>query len=52
MTHLEAFDLAIELAVTAPTEEKAEQATQLAEEFAMMLTDEEVNSVKRKYEQC
>lgn len=52
MTTIEAFELAIELAITAPTEGKGEQAIQLAEEFAMLLTNEEIQSVKEKYEQC
>ena len=52
MTPVEAFDLALELAITAPSEEKGEQAIELAEEFAMLLTNEEINLVKRKYEQC
>lgn len=52
MTLIEAFDLAVELAITAPSKEKAKQATELAEGFAMLLTDEEVQSVKEKYEQC
>ena len=50
MNHIEAFDLALKLALSAPSEEKAAAATQLAEEFAMSLTDEEVSRVKKKYE--
>ncbi|MCP4952341.1 MAG: hypothetical protein GY922_10915 [Proteobacteria bacterium] len=51
MNHLEAFDLALRLAITAPSEEKLAAATQLAEEFAMSLTAEEIKSVQRKYEE-
>lgn len=45
MTPVEAFQLAIDLAVTAATNEKAAQATQLAEDIAKMLTPEQVKSV-------
>ena len=50
MTPIEAFELAIELAVTAPTDEKAEQATILAEEIAMQLTHEQVQGIMAKFE--
>lgn len=50
MTPVEAFDLALELAITAPTEEKSHQATRLAEEIALQMTSEQIESVKRKYE--
>ena len=49
MTPVEAFDLAIELALTAPTEEKSHQATRLAEEIALQLTSEQVEFIKSKY---
>lgn len=51
MTPIEAFELAIELAITAPTEAKASQATDLAEGIAMHLTPEQVEHVKAKYEE-
>ena len=50
MTPIEAFELAIELAITAPTETKAIQATELAEGIAMRLTPEQVEQVKAKFE--
>ena len=50
MTPIEAFELAIELAITAPTEAKARQATELAEGIAMQLTPEQVEQVKAKFE--
>jgi len=50
MTFIEAFELAIELAITAPTEAKAIQATELAEGIAMQLTPEQVEQVKAKFE--
>jgi hypothetical protein len=49
MTPVEAFDLAIELAVTAPSEEKSIQATRLAEEIALQLTSEQIEFIKSKY---
>lgn len=49
MTPVEAFGLAIELALTAPTEEKADQATRLAEEIALQLTNEQVEFIKSQY---
>jgi len=50
MTPIEAFELAIELAITAPTEAKAIKATELAEGIAMQLTPEQVEQVKAKFE--
>jgi hypothetical protein len=50
MTHIEAFELAIELAITAPTDAKAMQATDLAEEIALQLTHEQVEEIMSKYE--
>ena len=50
MTPIEAFELAIELAITAPTEAKAIQATELAEGIAMQLTPEQVAQVQAQYE--
>lgn len=50
MTPIEAFELAIELAVTAPTDEKAGQATALAEEIAMQLTHKQVQEIMAKFE--
>jgi hypothetical protein len=50
MTPIEAFELAIELAIAAPTEAKAIQATELAEGIAMQLTPEQVEQVKAKFE--
>lgn len=49
MTPIEAFELAIELALTAPTEEKSYQATRLAEKIALQLTSEQVEFIKSKY---
>ena len=51
MTSTQAFEMALDLAITAPTEAKAEQATRLAEEIAMMLTPEEVAQVKAIFEE-
>ena len=51
MTPTQAFEMALDLAITAPTEAKAEQATRLAEEIAMMLTPEEVEAVKATFEE-
>lgn len=50
MTPIEAFELALDLAITAPSEEKGEQATKLAEEIAMLLTNEEIKMIKLKFE--
>jgi hypothetical protein len=49
VTPVEAFDLAIELTLTAPTEEKADQATRLAEEIALQMTSEQIEFIKSKY---
>ena len=50
MSPIEAFELAIELALTAPTEAKARQATSLAEGIAMQLTPDQVQAVKAMFE--
>jgi hypothetical protein len=50
VTPIEAFELALDLAITAPSEEKGEQATKLAEEIAMLLTNEEIKMIKLKFE--
>lgn len=50
MTPIEAFELAVELAITAPTDTKAMQATKLAEEIAMQLTPKQAEEVMSKYE--
>jgi hypothetical protein len=50
MTPIEAFEMAIELAITAPTEAKASQAVELAESIAMQLTPQQVKAVKEKFE--
>jgi len=50
MTPIEAFELAVELAITAPTDAKAMQATKLAEEIALQLTHEQVEEIMSKYE--
>ena len=50
MTPAEAFKMALELAISAPTEEKAEKATRMAEELAVMLTPQEVEAIKTKLE--
>ena len=47
---IEAFHMACELAIIAPTQAKSDMATKLAEEFAMMLTPEQVATVKRSIE--
>ena len=47
---IDAFDLACELAILAPSEAKSKQATKLAEEIARMLTPEQVEAVKRSIE--
>ena len=49
MTPIQAFELAIELAISAPTQEKTDQATKLAEEIALHLTSEQVEFVKSQY---
>lgn len=50
MTPTEAFELAIELAISAPSQSKTEQAVKLAEEIAIHLTNEEVELIKSKFE--
>jgi len=50
MTPVQAFELALELAISAPTENKARQATELAESIAMQLTPEQVEQVKASFE--
>tara|TARA_R100000935_G_scaffold58082_1_gene93803 strand:- start:670 stop:849 length:180 start_codon:yes stop_codon:yes gene_type:complete len=47
---IDAFHMACELAISAPTQEKSDMATKLAEEFAMMLTPEQVEAVKKSIE--
>jgi len=47
---IDAFHMACELAISAPSQAKSEQATRLAEEIAMMLTPEQVDTVKRSIE--
>lgn len=47
---VDAFHMACELAISAPTQAKSDMATKLAEEFAMMLTPEQVATVKRSIE--
>ena len=47
---IDALHMACELAISAPTQEKSDMATKLAEEFAMMLTPEQVATVKRSIE--
>lgn len=49
MTPIEAFELALDLAISAPTEAKAMEATELAEGIAMLLTPEQVAEVKDKF---
>lgn len=50
MTPIEAFDLAIELSLSAPDNERSEKAIKLAEEIALQLTSKEVQQVLIKYE--
>ena len=47
---VDAFHMACELAILAPNRAKSKQATRLAEEIAMMLTPEQVDTVKRSIE--
>ena len=49
-TPIDAFHMACELAILAPSEAKSKQATKLAEEIALMLTPEQVEAVKRSIE--
>ena len=50
MTAIEAFELALDLAISAPTDEQTQRAVILAEEIAMQLTPKQVNAVKAKFE--
>lgn len=47
MNQLEALTQALILAVTAPTDEKANQAVQLAEQIAAGMSEHEVAQAKR-----
>jgi hypothetical protein len=48
MTQIEALTQALFLAITAPTDKKANQASQLAEQIAQGLTKKQVNQCKKK----
>ena len=48
MSQIEAFTQCLVLAITAPTNEKATQASQLAEQIAQGLTKKQVNQCKKK----
>ena len=48
MTQIEALTQCLVLAITAPTDEKATQASQLAEQIAQGLTKKQVNKCKKK----
>jgi len=48
MTQIEALTQCLVLAITAPTDEKANQASQLAEQIAQGLTKKQVNKCKKK----
>jgi len=48
---IEAFHMACDLAISAPTQAKSDMATKLAEEIAMMLTPEQVEAVKKSIEE-
>ena len=50
MTSVQAFELALELAITAPTKAKSREATRLAEDIALQLTPQEVEQVKATFE--
>jgi hypothetical protein len=50
MTPVQAFEMAIELAISAPSQSKSDQAVKLAEEIAMQLTKIEIDLVKSKFE--
>ena len=52
MTHTEAFTLALVLALTAPDDDRAQQATALADQLATGLTDIEVARCKREALRC
>jgi hypothetical protein len=48
MSQIEALTQCLVLAITAPTDEKATQASQLAEQIAQGLTKKQVNQCKKK----
>jgi hypothetical protein len=48
MTQIDALTQCLILAITAPTDEKANQASQLAEQIAQGLTKKQVNQCKKK----
>ena len=48
MTQIEALTQCLVLAITAPNDEKANQASQLAEQIAQGLTKKQVNQCKKK----
>jgi len=48
MKQIEALTQCLVLAITAPTDEKANQASQLAEQIAQGLTKKQVNQCKKK----
>jgi hypothetical protein len=48
MTQIQALTQCLVLAIIAPTDEKADQASQLAEQIALGLTKKQVNQCKKK----
>ena len=50
MTFAEAFELALDLAISAPTEAQSERAIELAEGIAMELTAEQIEIIKSRFE--
>jgi len=48
MTQIQALTQCLVLAITAPTDEKAQLASQLAEQIALGLTKKQVNQCKKK----
>ena len=50
-TDYEALVLGLTLAITAPTEEKAQECVRMAEEIAQRLTPEEVEAAKAEAQQ-
>jgi hypothetical protein len=48
MTQIDALTQCLILAITAPTDEKAIQASQLAEQIAQGLTKKQINLCKKK----
>ena len=48
MTQMDALTQCLVLAITAPTDEKANQASQLAEQIAQGLTKKQVNQCRKK----